>query len=188
MVYSLIILIASFLLLFLFIGIYNKIIKLKLRVENAWSQIDVQLKRRHDLIPNLVNAVRGYMKYEQETLQKIIDARSKAVRALETNDLRKIQEAERELGGLLTRLIALFENYPELKANENVLKLQEELTHTENRIAFARQHFNDSVMIYNTYIQVFPQNIIASIFKFKTFDFFIIEEKDKEVPRVSLEF
>ncbi|MEO0301564.1 MAG: LemA family protein [candidate division WOR-3 bacterium] len=173
---------------FFFIGIYNNLVKLKLRVQNAWSQIDVQLKRRHDLIPNLVNAVKGYMKYEQETLQKVIEARAKAVSASGTGDIRKIAEAEGELGGVLTRLFALFENYPELKANENVLKLQEELTHTENNIAFARQHFNDSVMRYNTAIQVFPNNIIAGIFNFKPYDFFEIKGEEKEAPRVNLEF
>jgi len=170
------------------VGMYNRLVRLKLRVQNAWSQIDVQLKRRHDLIPNLVNAVKGYMKYEQETLQKVIEARAKAVSASGTGDVKKIAEAEGELGGILARLFALFENYPELKANENVLKLQEELTHTENNIAFARQHYNDSVMRYNTAIQVFPQNIMASMFGFKPFDFFEIPEAEKEVPKVDLEF
>lgn len=188
MLFFIIFLIVLLFLGFFITGIYNKLIKLKVIVQNAWSQIDVQLKRRHDLIPNLVNAVKGYMKYEQETLQKVIEARAKAVSASGTGDLRKIAEAEGELGGILTRLFALFENYPELKANENVLKLQEELTHTENNIAFSRQHFNDSVMRYNTAIQVFPSNIIAGIFNFKPYDFFEIPGEEKEVPRVSLEF
>ncbi len=173
---------------FFIIGTYNKLIKLRLIVQNAWSQIDVQLKRRHDLIPNLVNAVKGYMKYEQETLQKVIEARAKAVSLSGTGDVKKIAEAEGELGGILTRLFALFENYPELKANQNVLQLQEELTHTENNISFARQHYNDSVMTYNTQIQIFPNNIISAIFNFKPFDFFEVKGEEKEVPRVSLEF
>ncbi len=175
-------------LVFIAIGMYNTLIKLKIRVQNAWSQIDVQLKRRHDLIPNLVNAVKGYMKYERETLEKVIEARAKAISASKEGNVKKIAEAEGELGGVLTRLFALFENYPELKANENVLKLQEELTHTENTIAFARQHYNDSVMRYNTAIQVFPQSIIASIFGFKSFDFFETKEVEREAPRVDLEF
>jgi LemA protein len=167
---------------------YNKLVKLKLRVQNAWSQIDVQLKRRHDLIPNLVNAVKGYMRYEQETLEKVISARAKAVSAGKEGDIRKIAQAEGELSGLLSRLFALFENYPDLKANQNVLKLQEELTHTENTIAFARQHYNDSVMRYNTALQVFPQNIIAGIFNFKPFEFFEIPEEEREAPKVDLGF
>ncbi len=186
---AILIILALIIIIVLFVvGIYNKLVKLKMRVQNAWSQIDVQLKRRHDLIPNLVNAVKGYMKYEQETLTKVIEARAKAVSAVKAGDVKKIAEAEGELGGLLARLFALFENYPELKANENVLKLQEELTHTENNIAFARQHYNDSVMRYNTAIQVFPQNIIAGIFNFRPFDFFETPEKEKEVPKVDLNF
>jgi len=166
-----------------FVLTYNSLVALRNRVRNAWHQIDVQLKRRHDLIPNLVNTVKGYMKYEQETLEKIIQARAKAVSAKEMKERAK---AEGELSGLLTRLFALFENYPELKANENVLKLQEELTTTENQIAFARQFYNDIVMRYNTKIQSFPTNLIAGMFGFKPEEFFEIPEGEKEAPEVDL--
>ncbi|MCX7704719.1 MAG: LemA family protein [bacterium] len=168
----------------LIIGFYNSIVRSRIQVDNAWAQIDTQLKRRHDLIPNLVNAVKGYMKYEQETLSKIVEARNRAVSAAGIGDKAK---AEGELSGLLTRLFALFENYPDLKANQNVLNLQEQLTTTENQIAFARQHYNDSVMIYNTKIQTFPGNIIASMFSFEKRDFFEIPETEKAVPQVNLE-
>ncbi|MCM8817185.1 MAG: LemA family protein [Candidatus Omnitrophica bacterium] len=172
------------LVLLIFIALYNSIVRSRIQIDNAWAQIDTQLKRRHDLIPNLVNAVKGYMKYEQETLSKIIEARNKAISATEFGDKAK---AEGELSGLLTRLFALFENYPELKASQNVLNLQEQLTTTENQIAFARQHYNDSVMIYNTKIQTFPGNIVASIFSFKQREFFEIPEAEKTVPQVNLE-
>lgn len=164
---------------------YNSLIRMRVQVNNAWSQIDVQLKRRHDLIPNLVNAVRGYMKYEQETLNKVMEARAKAVSA---TSVTAKAEAEGELSGVLSRLFALFENYPDLKANQNVLALQEELTTTENQISFTRQHYNDSVMRYNTKTQVFPSNMIASIFAFKLFEFFKAPEEEKAVPKVDLSF
>ncbi|HDH96401.1 MAG TPA: LemA family protein [Proteobacteria bacterium] len=170
-------------LVLLVIAIYNSLVRLRVRVKNAWSQIDVQLKRRHDLIPNLVEAVKGYMKYEQDTLTKVMEARAKAISASTVSEIAK---AEGELSGLLSRLFALVENYPELKANQNVLALQEELTTTENQIAFARQHYNDSVMRYNTKIQVFPSNIIASMFGFKPSDFFEVPEAEKEAPKVDL--
>jgi LemA protein len=171
----------------LIIGIYNSLVSQRMQVKNAWSQIDVQIKRRHDLIPNLVEAVKGYMKYEKETLTQVIEARAKAVSARDKGDLREIGKAEGELSGFLARLFALFERYPELKANQNVMMLQEELTNTENKIAFARQFYNDMVMKYNTSIQVFPKNIIAGIFGFKPFDFLIIEKpEEKEAPRVDL--
>ncbi len=166
-----------------FVLTYNSLVALRNRVRNAWHQIDVQLKRRHDLIPNLVNTVKGYMKYEQETLEKIIQARA---RALSAKGMKEKAKAEGELSGLLTRLFALFENYPELKANENVLKLQEELTTTENQIAFARQFYNDIVMRYNTKIQSFPSNLIAGMFGFKPEEFFEIPEEEKEAPEVDL--
>lgn len=163
--------------------IYNSLIRLRLQVKNAWSQIDVQLKRRHDLIPNLVEAVKGYMQYEQDTLTKVMEARAKAVSAKTVGDIAK---AEGELTGMLGKLFALFENYPDLKANQNVLALQEELTTTENQIAFARQHYNDSTMRYNTKIQIFPSNIIASMFAFAPSDFFEAPEAEKAVPKVDL--
>ncbi|MCM8805352.1 MAG: LemA family protein [Candidatus Omnitrophica bacterium] len=166
------------------IGIYNSLVRSKIQVENAWAQIETQLKRRHDLIPNLVNAVKGYMKYEQETLSKIVEARNRAISATALGDRAR---AEGELTGLLTRLFALFENYPDLKASQNVLQLQEQLTTTENQIAFARQHYNDSVMIYNTKIQTFPGNIVASWFSFSKKEFFEIPETEKSVPQVNLD-
>ena len=175
------------LLIIFFIGVYNSLIRQKMQVKNAWSQIDVQLKRRHDLIPNLVNAVKGYMKYEKETLTQVIEARAKAVSARDKGDLKEMGKAEGELSGILGRLFALFERYPELKANQNVMALQEELTNTENKIAFARQFYNDMVMKYNTSIQVFPKNIIAGMFGFKPFDFFEIEKpEEREAPKVDL--
>jgi len=167
------------------VAMYNRLVTLRMRVKNAWHQIDVQIKRRHDLIPNLVNTVKGYMKYEQETLNKVMEARAKAVSA---GTVAEKAKAEGELSGVLSRLFALFENYPDLKANQNVLALQEELTTTENQISFARQHYNDSVMLYNTKIQVFPSNIIAGFFKFKPEEFFEAPAEEKAVPKVDLSF
>ena len=170
--------------LFLWIvGMYNALVRLRVQVASAWAQIDVQLKRRCDLIPNLVNAVKGYMKFEQETLTKVMEARAKAVSATAIPDKAK---AEGELSGVLSKLFALMENYPDLKANQNVLALQEELTTTENQIAFSRQHYNDSAMGYNTRLQVFPSNIIAGMFNFKASEFFSAPEAEKAVPKVDL--
>jgi LemA protein len=170
--------------LFLWIvGMYNGLVRLRVQVANAWAQIDVQLKRRCDLIPNLVNAVKGYMKFEQETLTKVMEARAKAVSATAIPDKAK---AEGELSGVLSKLFAVMENYPDLKANQNVLALQEELTTTENQIAFSRQHYNDSTMGYNTRLQVFPSNIIAGMFNFKASEFFSTPEAEKAVPKVDL--
>ncbi len=165
------------------VGMYNGLVRLRMQVKSAWAQIDVQLKRRHDLIPNLVNAVKGYMKFEQDTLTKVIEARAKAVTAAAIPDKAR---AEGELSGLLSKLFALMENYPDLKANQNVLSLQEELTTTENQIAFSRQHYNDSVMGFNTKIQVFPSNIIAGMFNFAASEFFTVPEAEKAVPKVDL--
>ena len=165
------------------VGMYNSLVRLRVQVTNAWAQIDVQLKRRCDLIPNLVNAVKGYMKFEQETLTKVIEARAKAISATAIPDKAK---AEGELSGVLSKLFALMENYPDLKANQNVLALQEELTTTENQIAFSRQHYNDSTMGYNTRLQVFPSNIIAGMFNFKASEFFSTPEAEKAVPKVDL--
>ncbi|WP_232218228.1 MULTISPECIES: LemA family protein [unclassified Thermosipho (in: thermotogales)] len=163
--------------------LYNDLVKLKKLVENAWSQIDVQLKRRHDLIPNLVNSVKGYMKFEQETLEKVMKARAAAISSKDMNE--KIK-SENEITGLLSRLFALVENYPELKANENVKQLMEELKKTEDKIAYARQFYNDIVMKYNTRISVFPTNIVAKMFNFKEASFFKIEEVEREVPNVDI--
>lgn len=164
------------------IGMYNALVTLKKMVENGFSQIDVQLKRRHDLIPNLVESVKGYAGHERETLDRVIRARGAAVSAQGINDKLK---AEGELGAALGRLMLLVENYPDLKANQNFLALQEELTSTENKIAFARQHFNDSVMTYNTKREVFPSNIIAGMFNFTPFNFYELEDKaQREAPQV----
>jgi LemA protein len=162
---------------------YNSLIGLRNQVKNAWNQIDVQLKRRYDLIPNLVEVVKGYMTFEQETLQKVIQARSLAMQA---QGPRAQAEAEGMLSGALKSLFALVENYPDLKANQNVSRLQEELTSTENKIAFARQFYNDSVMGYNNSIQMFPSNFIANMFQFKAEEFFHIPETEKAPVKVSL--
>lgn len=163
---------------------YNALITLRNQVENGWKQIDVQLKRRHDLIPNLVNTVKGYMEFEQDTLRQVIEARNAAVNAKGVKDA---AVKEGELSGVLTRLFALFENYPNLKANQNVMQLQEELTSTENKVSFARQFYNDIAMKFNIAQEVFPANIIAKVFNFKRAELFevtVVEER--EVPKVDL--
>src|SRR5215813_7431195 len=148
---------------------YNRLVSLRNQVENSWRQIDVQLKRRHDLIPNLIEAVKGYMQFERDTLTQVVEARAKAVSA--TDPAGKIA-AENQLTAGLGRLLAVFENYPQLKSDQNVLKLQEELTTTENQIAYSRQAYNDSVMQLNTRIESFPTNLIAGNFGFKQADYF----------------
>ena len=163
---------------------YNNLITLRNQVQNGWKQIDVQLKRRHDLIPNLVNTVRGYMEFEQDTLEKVIKARNAAVSATGVADA---AEKEGALTGALSKLFALSENYPNLKANENVRQLQEELTSTENKISFARQFFNDIATKFNIAQQVFPGNIIANVFSFRPSELFEIKETaEREVPSVNL--
>ena len=167
---------------------YNGLVRLRNMVDEAWNQISVQLKRRHDLIPNLVNAVKGYMDFEQETLTRVIEARSAAVTAQQPGPANAGQAAQAEnfLTGALRQLFALVENYPELKANQNVLELQEELTTTENQIGFSRQHYNASVREFNTSVQTFPTVLIASMFGFRERDYFQIEEADTAVPEVNL--
>ncbi|MFW6014866.1 MAG: LemA family protein [bacterium] len=155
--------------------VYNKIIRLDNRIENAWSQIDVQLKRRHDLIPNLVETVKGYMKHEKETLESVIKARSQAVDA---SNIQELAQAEGELNNALSKLLAVVEDYPELKANKNFLELKEELISTENRVAYARQSYNDSVLYYNNRIEVFPSNIIAGLFGFRERNYFETDNPD----------
>src|SRR3990172_5357586 len=171
-------------LFFLWVALaYNGLVTLKNQVQNAWRQIDVQLKRRHDLIPNLVNTVKGAMEFERETLQKVVEARAKAVSAA------TVQEkgvAENVLTQTLGKLFALVENYPTLKSNQNILQLQEELTSTQNRIGFARQFYNDLVAQFNIQQEVFPSNMIASTFGFTRADYFQAEEGAKEVPKVDL--
>jgi LemA protein len=162
---------------------YNLLVSLRNQIQNAWKQIDVQLKRRHDLIPNLVETVKGYMKYEQQTLEKVMEARSRAVAS---TGVKETAAAENALTQSLGRIFALMENYPELKANENVLRLQEELTTTENQIAFARQYYNDLVMRFNLRQEVFPASLVAGFFNFKPSEFFAVPEAEKAAPRVDL--
>jgi LemA protein len=172
------------LVLFWAIAQYNRLISLRNQVENGWKQIDVQLKRRHDLIPNLINTVKGYMQYEQETLEKVIQARNAAAGAAGIADA---AAKENVLSGALSRLFALAENYPTLKANENAKQLQEELASTENKIGFARQFYNDIATKFNIAQQVFPGNIIATIFRFQRSELFeITEAGDRAVPTVDL--
>jgi len=166
------------------VGIYNSLVRKRMRCREAWSQIDVQLKRRYDLIPNLVETVKGYAAHERETLQAVIEARNAAI-AVPPGDVKGQAQAENMLTGALRQLFALSESYPDLKANQNFLQLQEELTSTENRIAFARQHYNSTTTEYNTTIEKFPSNIVAGMFGFKPRDFFEIEEPaEREAPKV----
>ncbi|MEJ2701953.1 MAG: LemA family protein [Sedimentisphaerales bacterium] len=183
-VIALIIVIVVLVLLVLFmIGMYNALVRLRNQVDNAWSQIDVQLKRRHDLIPNLVETAKGYMKHERETFEAITKARSQAMQA---HTVAEASKAEGALGEALSKFMLVVENYPELKANQNFLAVQEELTGTENRIAFARQNYNDQALRYNNKIQMFPSNIMAGMFAFGKRDFFEIEvAAEREVPKVS---
>ena len=165
------------------IGMYNSLVRFRNQVENAWSQIDVQLKRRHDLIPNLVETAKGYMEHERGTFEAITEARSKAMGANNVGDSGK---AEGALTDALSKFMLVVENYPDLKANQNFLSLQETLTSTENKIAFARQGYNDQVLFFNNKIQVFPSNVIANTFNFTTREFFEIEDAaQREVPKVS---
>ncbi len=163
---------------------YNSFILLRNRYENGWAQINVELKRRYDLIPNLVNSVKGYMTHEKEVFENVAKARSQAMQA---NTVAEHSKTESQLTNTLKSLFAVMENYPELKANENVMRLQEELTSTENRISFSRQFYNDIVMRYNQAIQLFPGNIIASMFNFGRQDYFEVDEAQvQDAPKVSL--
>ncbi|MFO7721639.1 MAG: LemA family protein [Bacteroidales bacterium] len=171
------------LLVFYVIGLYNALVRLRNQVKNAWAQIDVQLKRRHDLIPNLIETVKGYMQHERQTLETITAYRSQAMAAESVGEIAK---AEGMLGQALGQLRVAIENYPDLKANQNFLALQEELTSTENKISYSRQAYNDSVLGLNNKIQMFPSNIIAGMFGFKEEEFFEIEiPQEREVPQVS---
>jgi LemA protein len=187
-------------LIFMAIGTYNKLVQLRNRYKNAYAQIDVQLKRRYDLIPNLVETVKGYMGHERETLEAVINARNAAVNASnqaaanpgDPDAMKRLNAAESDLGsasagtGVLGRLFALSEAYPDLKANTNMLALQEELTSTENKVAFSRQAFNDAAMTYNNAREVFPAIIFAGLFGFSPAQYFEIESpKEREAPRVS---
>jgi len=169
---------------------YNGLVGRRNRVDNAWKQIGVQLSRRHDLIPNLVETVKGAMEFERETLERVMSARARAVsaqeRATSPSAAGETIAAENALSGAVGRLFALMENYPQLKANENILRLQEELSTTENQIGFARQHYNDTVTDYNTRQQSFPGNLIAGFFAFQPAELFTAPESDKAVPKVDL--
>ncbi|MBZ0265664.1 LemA family protein [bacterium] len=179
-----IIMLAVFVLIVLWvIGLYNSLVKIRNQVRNSWKQIDVQLKRRHDLIPNLVEVVKDYMEYEQETLEKVIKARNMAISA---EGVQGTAQAENMLTGALKSLFAVVENYPDLKSNNNAMQLQEELTSTENKIAFARQYYNDSVMNMNNKVETFPSNIIADAFKFSKEEYYEIPEVERENVKVSL--
>jgi len=176
------------------VGIFNRLVALRNRFKNAFSQIDVQLKRRYDLIPNLVESVKGYMQHERGTLEAVVKARGNAVSAAQAAAARPgdpaamqgLSQAEGALGGALGRLLAVFEQYPDLKANQNVLGLQEELSSTENKVAFARQAYNDSVMEYNTRRESFPDSIFAGMFGFATAELLQATEsvEERKAPQV----
>ena len=184
MPFFVVIVIAVIILIGWVIAKYNSLITLRNQVTNGWKQIDVQLKRRHDLIPNLVSSVKGQMQFEQETLEKVIQARNSAISAKGVADSAAKEDA---LSSALTKLFALVENYPTLKSNENVKQLQEELTSTENKISFARQFYNDIATKFNIAQQVFPANVIASMFNFKAAELFEIQAAaEREVPTVDL--
>ena len=179
---------------FWIIGIYNRLVNERNRVRNAFAQIDVQLTRRHDLIPNLVEAVKGYMKHERETLEAVIQARNTSVSNLDAakadpanaEAMKKLGASEGALGSALGRLFALSEAYPDLKANQNMMQFQEELGTTENKVAFSRQAFNDSVLTYNNSAENFPNSIIAGFFSFELASFLEIESEEmREAPEVS---
>ena len=176
------------------IGIYNKLISLRNRVKNAFAQIDVQLTRRHDLIPNLVEAVKGYMKHERETLEAVVEARNAAVSGLKAaaadpsnaDAIKALAAAETTLTGTLGKLFALAEAYPDLKASQNMMQFQEELASTENKVAFSRQAFNDAVLNYNNAVESFPSNLVANAFSFTSGEFLEIgDEAKREAPTVS---
>ncbi len=169
------------LLVLFFIGTYNILVRSRNRVQNGWHQIDVQLKRRIDLIPNLVETVKGYAAHERAIFEKIAEARQQAMSAKGPAEAAR---ANNQLSETLKTLFAVVENYPDLKANQNFLKLQEELAHTENKIAFARQFYNDVVMDYNNRVQMFPSNIIAGWFGFRPAEFYTVPEAEREAPKV----
>ncbi len=176
------------------VGIYNGLVNKRNRVRNAFAQIDVQLTRRYDLIPNLIEAVKGYMKHERETLEAVVQARNNAVADLDAakadpanaEAMKKLGASEGALGSALGRLFALSEAYPDLKANQNMMQFQEELSSTENKVAFSRQAFNDAVLIFNNAVENFPNNLIAGFFSFKLASFLEIESEEmRSAPEVS---
>jgi LemA protein len=163
------------------VSVYNSLVRYRVEVDNSWSQIDVQLKRRHDLIPNLVETVKGVMNFEKETLTKVMEARASAMGASNMADRTK---AENDITGCMGRLLAVWENYPTLKSNENAQQLQEELTSTENKIAYVRSHYNDVVANFNALTQQFPSNLIAGPFGFQSREFLKAADAEKEAPQV----
>jgi LemA protein len=179
----LIILVVVVILVILLVGMYNSLVRLRNQVKNAWAQIDVQLKRRYDLIPNLIETVKGYMKHEKETLENVTRMRAQA---MDASGVAEKGMAEGKLSAALGQFKIAVENYPDLKANQNFLALQEELTSTENKISFARQNYNDQVLFFNNKTEVFPSNIIAGMFGFKKETFFEIESpEERNVPKVT---
>jgi LemA protein len=184
-VVAVIVIIAIVVLLLLSVALfYNGLVRTRNRVDDSWSQIDVQLKRRYDLIPNLVETVKGYAAHERQTFEAVTNARSQAMNAQQGGDVAQQAQAENQLSGALKSLFAVAEAYPDLKANQNFLNLQEELTSTEDRIAYARQFYNDSVQKYNTKIQTFPTVVVAGMFNFTKREFFEAEQGSTEVPKV----
>jgi LemA protein len=177
-----ILLVAALFAVVIVVGIYNALVRLRNQVKNAWSQIDVQLKRRHDLIPNLMETAKGYMEHERGTFEAVTRARA---HALEADGVAEQAQAEAQLTRAMGQFNLVVENYPDLKANQNFLSLQEELTSTENKIGFARQFYNDQVLGYNNKIEMFPSNIVAGMFNFEKREFFEIEDdEEREVPEV----
>lgn len=178
-----IILVVVVLLVVVVVSGYNSLVSLRNKVKDQWSQIDVQLKKRADLIPNIVETVKGYAKHEKETLEGVIKARNALITA---SSVEEEMAANNQITGALNKLFALSEAYPELKANENFMSLQKDLKDVEEKISYARQFYNDTVMTYNNKVQMFPSNIIASLFGFKESKFFELDnEKDRETPKVS---
>ena len=184
MIGTIILIVVIVLLLLWALVTYNAFVRLKNQVENSFSQIDVQLKRRTDLIPNLINTVKGYAKHEKETLESVTNARTQMMSAQQSGNPENMAQADNMLTGALKSLFAVSEAYPDLKANSNFLQLQEELTGTENKISAARQYYNDSVMVYNTKRETVPSNIIAGMFNFTEKDLFEATDEEKEVPKV----
>ena len=180
---AVIVIVVVVLIVLVFVAGYNGLVRLRNRIDSAWSQIGVQLERRHDLIPNLIETVKGYAAHEKSTLEGVVEARNAAIQAKDAGPEQQAQ-AENVLTGALKSLFALSEAYPDLKANQNFLSLQEELTATEDRIAYARQFYNDSVMKYDNKIQSIPSNIIAGMFGFKSREYFKADEGATEVPKV----
>ncbi len=182
MVVSIVLVIVGLLILVGFVSTYNGLVSLKNAVKNAWAQIDTQLKRRYDLIPNLIECVKGYMEHEKTVFENVVNARNLAMKP--TDSLKEKAEAENQLTSTLKSLFALSENYPDLKASQNFLALQEELASTENKIAYARVAYNDSVMFYQNKKEQFPSNIVAMMFNFKDLDLFEAADNEKEAVKV----